>query len=501
MRKAAELALTNHVEWTPLQEGIAELKWLHHWNRTNDLLKEYGSQMREQRRSKRMRSIEEPGQQAATVAAAAPSSSYKSAPRVAASVQTWWDGLRNIEDQDFEQVRVPAAAREPPRVRFAGDNAAEMQVWHDALTEEDYAAAPRSTTDAAATWSRPARVRRTELHDDVDAAAASAGQACNVSDLINNDINYSSFSCDASSDASSAANHNIPTAFLSSSSTTDVLGLMHERTGHQNKRSLIECVKSRLVTGLKIENKHIRKYKQDDRHVCDICARSKLTRTIFKKFHTIRGHALGDYISVDIAVFVNCPSREGYKYVVCFTDHATKFSWVYPMKLRDEFIEKLRHLIDVELHSHRAKIKHYHADGGAELISKQVLALLKREGSRYTWNPADTPELNATSERKFRTLGERCLSMLLRAGLPVDFWWDAYETSNYLTVRLPTKTAHGYITPFEGVYGEGCRTYHICGSGGCKAYLKLPKNYQRLPDTSLDIQSRARWAIDCIYRI
>ena len=243
-------------------------------------------------------------------------------------------------------------------------------------------------------------------------------------------------------------------AFLSSSSSTDVLGLMHERTGHANKRSLIECVKSRLVTGLQIEEKHIRKFKSDDRHVCDVCARAKLTRTSFNKIHTIRGAELGDYISVDIAVFVNCESREGYKYVVCFVDHATKYSWVYPMKTRDEYIEKLRHLIETELHSHRAKIKHYHADGGAELISKQVLALMKREGARYTWNPADTPELNATSERNFRTLGERCLSMLLRAGLPVDFWWDAYKTSNYLTVRLPTKTAHGYITPFEGVYGE-----------------------------------------------
>ena len=58
---------------------------------------------------------------------------------------------------------------------------------------------------------------------------------------------------------------------------------------------------------------------------------------------------------------------------------------------------------------------------GAELINKQVLALLRREGSKYSWNPADTPELNATSERKFRTLGERSLSMLLRSCLPVDF--------------------------------------------------------------------------------
>jgi hypothetical protein len=55
--------------------------------------------------------------------------------------------------------------------------------------------------------------------------------------------------------------------------------------------------------------KHIKKYKSDDRHVCDVCARSKLTRTSFSKIHTIRGAELGNYISVDIAVFVNCESR------------------------------------------------------------------------------------------------------------------------------------------------------------------------------------------------
>ncbi len=75
-----------------------------------------------------------------------------------------------------------------------------------------------------------------------------------------------------------------------------------------------------------------------------------------------------------------------------------------------------------------------------------MLALLQRKGARYTWNPVDTPELNSTSERKFRTLGEQCLSMLLLMRLLVDCWWDAYKTPNYLTLRLPTKTAHGYIT-------------------------------------------------------
>ncbi len=56
-----------------------------------------------------------------------------------------------------------------------------------------------------------------------------------------------------------------------------------------------------------------------------------------KKFIKFFGTELVDYISVDLAVFVNCESLEQYKYVVCFLDHATKMSWVYPMKTRDQY--------------------------------------------------------------------------------------------------------------------------------------------------------------------
>ena len=155
--------------------------------------------------------------------------------------------------------------------------------------------------------------------------------------------------------------------------------------------------------------------------MCDVCARSKMARLSFNKVHIVRGNLLGDYISCDIAVFKNCPSRDGYLYVIQFLDHATKYCWVYPMKTRDESVEKFRDLVDVQLKKFGANIKHYHADGAAELIGKQVLVILKREGATYTWNPAETPELNSTTERRFRTIGERALSMLLSAGLPVDF--------------------------------------------------------------------------------
>ena len=68
--------------------------------------------------------------------------------------------------------------------------------------------------------------------------------------------------------------------------------------------------------------------------------------------------------------------------------------------------------------------------------------------------------------------------MLLRSGLPVDFWWDAYEASNYITVRLPTKTSRGYMTPLECVTDDMQDLSHL-RVWGCKTYLKVPKNYLR----------------------
>ena len=77
-------------------------------------------------------------------------------------------------------------------------------------------------------------------------------------------------------------------------------------------------------------------------------------------------------------------------YVIQFLDHATKYCWVYPMKTRDESIEKLRDLVDVQLKRFQVKIKHYHADGAAELIGKQVVQILKREGATYMEPRRDT---------------------------------------------------------------------------------------------------------------
>ena len=275
------------------------------------------------------------------------------------------------------------------------------------------------------------------------------------------------------------ANYSSFEANIASSAPDDKLLLWHNRSGHLNYSTLRECVKSELLINTGVNCKDIRESKKKSRPVCDVCARSKGTRTSFKPSHNIRGKLFGDYISVDIASY-SVPSRDGYIYVLTFTDHASKKSKSYPLINRtgDTILFCLRDYIQTELVTRDVKMRHYHADGGGELICKLVLTELKSRGVTYSWTPPDTPELNAVSERKFRTLFERAQSMLLGAGLPVVFWWDAYEASEYITNCLPTKTSKGYISPEEFVSGQVPDVSHW-RIWGCKAYVKIPRSYQR----------------------
>ena len=67
----------------------------------------------------------------------------------------------------------------------------------------------------------------------------------------------------------------------------------------------------------------------------------------------------------------------------------------------------LKDFIKVKLKIYGQSMRHYHADGGNELISKAVINLLKSIVSTFTWSPTGTPKLNGVSKRKFKTVGER----------------------------------------------------------------------------------------------
>ena len=91
--------------------------------------------------------------------------------------------------------------------------------------------------------------------------------------------------------------------------------LMHERTGHGNKSMLVECVKFRLVTGLKTSGK-INIIFVCRTTKCLLCVFGRGQLDSFNKVHKFRGNNLKACMSEDVVVFVDCPSSGEYKYIV-----------------------------------------------------------------------------------------------------------------------------------------------------------------------------------------
>ena len=239
------------------------------------------------------------------------------------------------------------------------------------------------------------------------------------------------------------------------------LELLHERLGHCAHSTIKEGCRNQLYQGISLPRAYYNKKTTPQLKPCHVCNKVKSTRRSFKKFKKPYANEPGNFISCDMGIFTNQPSRDGFIYTLVFTDHASKYTWLYGLKNKDQAVTCLKHLIEVRLPKLGITMKHYHGDGAGELIGSKTTEYLVSRGISYSWSPPDTPELNGMSERKNRTHNEMTLCMLTRSDLHRSFWYDAYRVAQYLCNRLPTKTCKGFMTPYKFMNGEPPNMEHI----------------------------------------
>lgn len=263
----------------------------------------------------------------------------------------------------------------------------------------------------------------------------------------------------------------------SSAPDIDVLDLWHRRLADTSHRVIREAVRTHLIEGIALDRKFFNaKSRKSYRCPCDICARAKAHKISFPAVRDrMEGLVPGAYMSADVLIMQNIPSREGYAYVFFIVDHGSKKSWAYPLKTRESkfILSHLQVFVTEILPSLNIRLKHFHSDGGAELIAAEVLSFLHSAGVTTSHSPRDTPQMNSVTERWVRSLKEKVLCMLLRSSLPVPFWWLAVECAVYLLNRLPTKTVSGYMSPHECVTGTPPNLKWL-RIWGCKCYALKP---------------------------
>jgi hypothetical protein len=109
------------------------------------------------------------------------------------------------------------------------------------------------------------------------------------------------------------------------STETDPIQILHERFGHVAHSTIHEACRNRLFEGVDLPRKcYNKKFKCPS--ACHICNCVKVTRRSFRDQRKQYATKAADYISCDMGVFINCPSREGYLYTLVYTDHASKYT-------------------------------------------------------------------------------------------------------------------------------------------------------------------------------
>lgn len=237
---------------------------------------------------------------------------------------------------------------------------------------------------------------------------------------------------------------------------------IHQKFGHIHVRGLrgLHHVVRDLSTPIPVDQLS---------SVCEICILAKQPKIINRQSSEKAGEPLervfGDYWGP-----YSIPTLFGERGFYSLTDQKTRKVWVFLVKDRKDFREKL--LIwkrTTELESGQ-KLKTLRLDNAGEFRSIEK-ELQDEFGIQIEWTTTYTPEQNGVSERANRTLVSLARAMLIDSRLPYKFWGEAVKTACYLRNRTPS--GPGGLTPEEAFTGKRPGIRHII-PWGCLAFHQVP---------------------------
>lgn len=143
----------------------------------------------------------------------------------------------------------------------------------------------------------------------------------------------------------------------------------------------------------------------------------------------------------------------GSTYYVSFIDDYTRYTWVYLMKRKSDFIGIYSNFRDLVKTQHSVVIKCLRCDLGGEYTSNDFTKLLASNDTIHQSSCVDTPQINGVAERKHCHIIETANSLLMSVQVLSVFWGEAVLTAFYVINRIPNSLNSG-MSPFEKLYGH-----------------------------------------------
>ena len=187
---------------------------------------------------------------------------------------------------------------------------------------------------------------------------------------------------------------------------------------------------------------------------CDSCEYAKTTRKpIQKQREGLQADSFGAEIHSDVWGASTTESLGGRRYYVTFTDDYSRYSWIEPLRTKDETFEAYKVFAAWAKTQHGMQIKRLRSDRGGEYTGRKFSAFLREQGTERRLTTHDTPQHNGVAESLNRRLFDCVRAMLHQADLPKNLWAEAVKFAVWLKNRTSTK-AIGNVTPYERLYGE-----------------------------------------------
>ena len=214
---------------------------------------------------------------------------------------------------------------------------------------------------------------------------------------------------------------------------------------------------------------------------CEVCNISKQTRKSFPK-KSIQDNFVG-LIQSDVMGPFEVASNSGMKFVVTFIVKDTKFISAYPMRYKDDVVEKFQEFYNRITAKTNIVIKRLRTDNGGEFKNKKMAAVCAKLKIAQEFTVPYNPEQNGLAERNNRTLIEMVRCMLKDSGMDKKYWAEAIKTAAYVRNCLPCDSNQGK-SPMESTLDqkpdlESLRVF------GCICYAHVPKQKRsKLSDTA-----------------
>lgn len=171
-------------------------------------------------------------------------------------------------------------------------------------------------------------------------------------------------------------------------------------------------------------------------------------------------------IHIDLWGLAPVVSIQGYRYYVSFMDDFTRFTWIFPLKTKDETLSVFK-IFKTQIEKQlETSIKCLQSDWGGEF--RPFVHYLHEEGIQFRHSCLFTHNQNGLVERKHRRITEIGLTLLAQATLPINFWWDAFHTTTYIINRLSTLIL-SMKSPFESIFHLK-PGYKFLRSFGCSCF-------------------------------